>query len=176
MGVTSSGPSIVSKVDGTQLIGQQLAANSLPVVLASDQPGITADTAAKATAAAPSYAEGTENSLSQTLTGDLRVVAKTAASQTATNKSFITDGADHVVIAANAARLGYLIENPMSATLNANHDNIVIRLGAVAAVDGTSFEITPGGFFPPQNAPLYVGDVHVLGPTGIKCPAVEFAA
>lgn len=41
---------------------------------------ITATSAATATAAAPSYPEGTSNSLSQNLTGDLRVIAKQSTS------------------------------------------------------------------------------------------------
>lgn len=95
---------------------------------------------------------------------------------TATNKSFITTGADAIVIAANVDRLGYVIENPLDAVLNANRVSIFIRLGAVAAEDGTSFEVTAGGYFPPQGSPVYTGDVHVFGPTGIKCPAIEYSA
>ena len=91
MGVTSHGPVIVSNVDGTQLIGQKTSANSIPVVLPSDQTiTVTANSDATATAAAPSYSEGTENPLSQTLTGDLRVVAKIAASQTLSTVSAVT--------------------------------------------------------------------------------------
>lgn len=40
------------------------------------------DAEAKATAAAPSYTENTDNILSQTLTGDLRTIAKIASGQT----------------------------------------------------------------------------------------------
>lgn len=83
MGVTSHGPVIVSKVDGTPLLGQQTSANSIPVVLPSDQTVVVSGTFtadATATAAAPSYAEGTPSPLSQNLSGDLRVLAKQSTS------------------------------------------------------------------------------------------------
>lgn len=40
MGVTSLGPAIVSKIDGTVLIGPHIAAESIPVTMATDQPAI----------------------------------------------------------------------------------------------------------------------------------------
>lgn len=43
---------------------------------------VTTDTEATATASAPNYSEGTSNDLSMNLTGDLRVIAKIAATQT----------------------------------------------------------------------------------------------
>lgn len=93
---------------------------------------------------------------------------------TATDKSFTTSGADATVIAANSARLGYMIENPIAAALNANGDSIYVNLGAVATNGGASFEVTPGGYFPPPGMPLYTGAIHVIGATGVKCPAKEY--
>lgn len=97
-------------------------------------------------------------------------------SGTATDKSFTTDGASHIVIAANASRLGYMIENPVSSGLNPNADPIYINLGAAAATSGNSFEVPAGQTFPPPWLVSYTGDIYVLGVSGIKCPAKEFTA
>lgn len=81
MGVVSDGPVVISNTDGDPLIGQHTMAGSIPVVLPSDQTiSVTANSSAEATAAAPSYVEGTENPLSQNLSGDLRVIAKQSTS------------------------------------------------------------------------------------------------
>jgi hypothetical protein len=99
-----------------------------------------------------------------------------ASGATPVDKSFVTDGTEHVVIAANASRIGFLIENPVSTSLNLNGDSIFVNLGAAATSSGNSFEVTPGGYFPPPWLPLYLGDIHVIGATGIKCPAKEFTS
>lgn len=56
--------------------------NPLPVT-----GSFSASTAATATAAAPSYVEGTDNSISQNLTGDLRTIAKQSGTWNVTNIS-----------------------------------------------------------------------------------------
>lgn len=98
---------------------------------------------------------------------------------TVTDKSFTTAGAptSAVVMAANSSRVGYLIENPVNTSLNATGASIFVNLGAVGTVDGDSFEVTPGGYFPPPWLPLYLGTINVIGgATGIKCPAKEMTA
>jgi len=109
--------------------------------------------------------------------GSINVSAVAPLGGTATDKSFDPDGSSHVVIAANAARLNYLIFCPKATALNPNGDSLFINFGATAAVDGTSFEVVPGAYFPPPNLPLWLGDISAIGNATItKVAAKEFTA
>lgn len=106
--------------------------------------------------------------------GSVNVRSGSSAVNTVTDKSFTTNGSDNVVMAANANRTNLLIENPINLSLNAGGDSIFVNYGAAATATGDSFEVTPGGYFPMAGMPIYLGAVHVIGATGIKCPAKEF--
>lgn len=95
-------------------------------------------------------------------------------SNTSTNKGLTTDGASHVVFAGNARRTGMRIECPVSTTLNASGNSIFVNEGAAAGEDGTSYEVTPGGYYPPPGVPLFMGEVQVYGASGIKFTAKEY--
>ena len=138
MSIANHGPVVVSDQNGVPLVGVHPAAQSIPVVLASDQPSIVANSSAEATAAAPSYAEGTEQPLSQNLTGDLRVIAKQSTSpwivaqngpsNIATGQVSITSG-------------GVLIANSRSGRL----DITVVNDGAIDVYVGPSGVTTGTG-------------------------------
>src|SRR5579859_1261896 len=65
----------------TYTAGQPFPVTQDPTGLLCSNSGgaVTATLAGKATAAAPSYSEGTSNPLSMNLTGDLRTIAKVAS-------------------------------------------------------------------------------------------------
>lgn len=107
--------------------------------------------------------------------GSLNVVSGSAAVTTVTDKSFTTGAGSATVIAANASRLGYRIENPVKTTLNLNGDSIFVDESALAVNSGSSFEVTSGGYWPPPGHPPWKGAVSVLGgAAGIKVTAKEY--
>lgn len=73
------------------------------------------------------------------------------------------------IIAANAQRLGYLIENYSSPTLNTNGDNLTVRLG----LTGAQWEVLPGGYFPPPQLEGWMGDVYVNATATTQFAAAE---
>lgn len=94
---------------------------------------------------------------------------------TVTDKSFSPNGADQVIIPANIARINYSIECSADLTLNPNGKSLFINLGAAATMTGNSFEVTPGGYFPPGGIPLYQGAIHCIADASIlKTPAKEY--
>jgi len=109
--------------------------------------------------------------------GSINVNSFAPVVATVTDKSFDPDGSSHIVIAANAARLNYLIYNPIDVSLNPNGNSVFINLGASATSTGNSFEVTPGGYFPPPGMPLYLGDIYAIGNATITSVAAkEFTA
>ena len=72
-----------------QIVTIQGNATGVPIPVAVSS--VTASLDATATAAAPSYVEGTPNPLSQNLTGDLRTIIKIAAAQTLAAVTAITN-------------------------------------------------------------------------------------
>ena len=107
--------------------------------------------------------------------GSINSVTSNPTIGTLTDKTFDPDGSSHIVIAANAARLNYLIFCPKALALNPNGDSIFINFGAAATANGDSFEIVPGDYFPPANMPLYLGDIYAIGNANItKAAAKEF--
>jgi len=115
------------------------------------------------------------NTVAVNTNGSINTVASNPTVGTLTDKSFDPDGSSHVVIAANAARLNYLIFCPKATALNPNGDSLFINLGAAATANGDSFEVPPGSYFPPANLPLYLGDIYAIGNANItKATAKEF--
>ena len=106
--------------------------------------------------------------------GSINVKTTPSETVTVTDKSGTTDGVDHTIINSNSNRINFSIECPSSVALNPNGDNLYVNLGAVASNAGGSFEILPGGYFPPSGMPLYKGDIHLIGVAGIKYTAKEF--
>lgn len=100
---------------------------------------------------------------------NIRLVAGTA-----TNYPFTMNGAAQLVLAANANRLDYSVFNPSSVTLNPNGDNLYVKFIASAAADGTSWEILPGGYFPPSGMAPWTGPVYLFGVSGVKPTVTEF--
>lgn len=87
-----------------------------------------------------------------------------------TDRSGVATGASVQIAAANAARKGFLINNP-----SVNAHSIYVNFGA-AATNNTgvpdSFEIMPGGSFG-DGGPVSIGTVNVLGTAGEKFVAKE---
>ncbi len=103
------------------------------------------------------------------LAQNIRLVAGTA-----TVFPFTMNGASQQVLAANASRLDYSIFNPSALALNANGDNLYVKFSAGAAQDGTSWEILPGGYFPPPGMAPWTGPVFLEGANGVLPTVVEF--
>lgn len=95
-------------------------------------------------------------------------------SNTSTNSGQTTDGTSQLVFAGNPRRTGMRIECPVSTTLNASGNSIFVNEAGAAGEDGTSYEVTPGGYYPPPGLPLFLGDVFVKGVSGIKFIAKEY--
>lgn len=85
-----------------------------------------------------------------------------------TNHSFTTDGANHVVVPANANRMRVTIQNPPN-----NASSIWVRAGVAATMDNFSQEIPPGAQFDTGTGPLSLGDINVIGLAGNACFASE---
>ncbi len=79
-----------------------------------------------------------------------------------------TTGVSQVALAANTGRSGYTIQN--RSTTNPMYVN---ELGAASTGLG-SFEIPPGGFFPPNGAPVHTNAVQILGTAGDLYTAREW--
>ncbi len=88
---------------------------------------------------------------------------------TITDKSATGVAAYAKIIAANAQRLGYLIENYSNPILNTQGDNIYIRLG----LTGAMWEVLPGGYFPPPQLEGWMGDVYVSATVTTQFAAAE---
>ncbi len=88
---------------------------------------------------------------------------------TVTDKSTTGTAAFVNIIAANANRLGYLIENYSNPSLNTNGDNIYVRLG----LTGAAWEVLPGGYFPPPQLEGWMGDVYVNATATTQFAAAE---
>lgn len=108
--------------------------------------------------------------------GSINVRQNGAAASAATFASNTTTGSSQIVFAANASRLGFLIECPTDTTLNPSGKSIFVNLGATATQGGDSYEVTPGGYFPPPSMPLWLGIVTVIGDAAFKYIAKEFTA
>lgn len=84
----------------------------------------------------------------------------------------VLSGASETLINANPARKGFLIEAPTG-----NNGSIWINFGGgPAAADETSFEITPGGYFPPAGAAFTytTQEVTVIGTAADLVVCKEF--
>lgn len=88
---------------------------------------------------------------------------------TVSNKSGTGTGGFALIIAANANRLGFLIENYSSVSLNTLGDNLLVRLGS----SGASWEVLPGGYFPPPQLEGWMGDVYINAVVTNQFAAVE---
>lgn len=81
-------------------------------------------------------------------------------------------GVSEILLAANVNRLGYIIENPPA---NVNSIWINFGVGNPAAADQTSFEISPGGYFPPNGGFVFSTEqINVVGTPGDLVVAKEF--
>ena len=89
--------------------------------------------------------------------------------------STTTTGSDQTVLAANPARKGFLIEPAVAVALNANGNSAFVNLGATASAAAGSFEVLPGGYFPPAGMPLYLGAIHLFGVAGIAVTIKEYS-
>lgn len=131
-------------------------------------------TDATATAAAPSYTEGTDNPLSQTLTGDLRVTAKQNGSWAVTNTPFTasTFTASQVTVPATANGILILAANAnrKGATIS-NTSNVAIYISSAATGLTTSngFAIPAGASYN-IDSPIYLGALY-----GIVATATQVA-
>lgn len=96
------------------------------------------------------------------------------AAGTATDKSATATGAAQLVIAGNSNRLGYSLFNPVDTGLNVNGASIFVKFLSSVSNLGGSYEVTPGGYFPPPWFPPWNGDVFVFGAAGIKFTAEEY--
>jgi hypothetical protein len=81
---------------------------------------ITANTSANATAAAPSYTEGTENPLSQNLTGDLRTISKQSGAWTMSGTGTAGSAAAGVMTVQGIAAM-----TPLLVTLGAETTKVI---------------------------------------------------
>lgn len=70
--------------------------------------------------------------------------------------SIAATGISQIIIAANSARSGFLIQNR---SLNPMHIN---DLGT-ASVGASSFTLAPGECFPPAGYPITTNAIHLLG-------------
>lgn len=150
-------------------------ANPLPTT-ATITGTITATTEANATAAAPSYTEGTENPLSQNLTGDLRVIAKqsgiwsvtntptSSSTLTATQVTVPATANGILILAANASRKGATISNPGTVT-------VYIQQAATGVTTTNGFGIPPGSSYN-IDEPLYTGAFYGIVATGTQVVTV----
>lgn len=87
---------------------------------------------------------------------NLTVTNVNPAQGTFTNRgaTLAVAGTSQILAAANAARKAIFIENPATATGQgiAAAESVYINFTTAAGVDnGTSFEITPGGYWPPAS-------------------------
>lgn len=138
-------------------------ANPLPTT-ATISGTVTADIDATATAAAPTYLEGTENPLSQNLTGDVRVIAKQSGSWTttitpvssgtltATQVTVPATANGILILAANASRKGATISNPGTVS-------VYIQQAATGVTISNGFGIPPGQSYN-IDEPLYTGAIY----------------
>lgn len=95
------------------------------------------------------------------------VIAKGQESVVDKSGTITATGVSQLLMAANANRSGFLVQNLGS---NPMHINAF----GVAADDQTSFTIAPGAFFPPENYPITTGAITILGTIGDKFAAKEW--
>ncbi len=128
------------------------ATNPLPTT-ATISGSITVNSAAEATAAPPSYGEGTQQPLSQNLTGDLRTISKQSGvwtvqpGNTANTTAWLVTGTGGVFPASQSGSWTVTAAQATAASLNAT----VVGTGtfAVQAAQSGTWTVTgSGGVFP----------------------------
>lgn len=119
-----------------------------------DASGSSFSVGATATAAAPTYIEGSTDALSQDLSGRLRTVSTPikASSMVPTQVTVPATTNGILILAANAVRLGATVSNPGSVT-------VYIGSAATGLTVSNGFGIPPGSSYN-IDEPLYMGAIY----------------
>ena len=137
------------------------AANPLPVEATLDIGEITSSTAAAATASAPTYDEGEDEKLSQTLTGDLRTTAKQNGTWNITNVSGTVSLPTGAATAAKQPALG-TAGSPSSDVITVQGSGSGTAL-PVSITTVPSHAVTNAGTFAVQNNAATPAGTNVIG-------------
>lgn len=84
------------------------------------------------------------------------------------NFSGVCNGADAIVIPANANRKRVIIQNAA-----ANNTSLWVRSGAAATEDNNSQEVQPGQEYDTGQGPISTAAIHVIGANGVTYYANE---
>jgi hypothetical protein len=82
--------------------------------------------------------------------------------------SITATGTSQLLVAANANRSGFLMQNLGTSVMYVND------LGGAATATGDSFQVAPGAFFPPPGYAVTTNALNVLGTIGDKYVAREW--
>ena len=150
--------------DKVLLIGQDgataaSASNPVPTT-ATISGSVTVNSDGKATAAAPTYVEGTLNPISMDLSGNQRFISATSATMTASQITVPATANGIQILAANASRKGATIQNPGPLT-------VYIQQAATGVTVSNGFGI-PAGMSYNIDSPLYVGAIYGIIASGTQ--------